>query len=272
MTKTELVIHFLDIGQGDTILGILPHGQGCFMVDVAESDDTSKMLLENGDVEFILITHSHADHVGGLHALIRDSNIIPKAIYLNYDRGPGSKPTLLYKELLRNLFFWCTHYGIKILPIHSGISFSLSDVLFDVLAPDYAFLGYCIANNSINDSSVVVKVNYLGNSLVLTGDIEADGIVQLFNSDKRGCLADIDIIKIPHHGGVTLEPFSQLIQTINPKFAVACLAKINKYNHPNKDIIQFLEKKGIKIVYTYEHPTEPHPTFLFGENGITLKA
>ncbi len=104
-----------------------------------------------------------------------------------------------------------------------------------------------ISENSINNNSLVCKLNYLDFSVLFTGDIEKLAEEKIIQSNLE--ILNSTIIKVPHHGSNTSST-EKFIKAVNPKFALIGVGRNNKFGHPNLDVIERLTSLGIKIFRT----------------------
>ena len=119
------------------------------------------------------------------------------------------------------------------------------ELYFDVLWPEKE---KNVAENSINNNSLVLKLNYKQFNILFTGDIEKiaeEEIVKKYKSKELKA----DILKIAHHGSKT-SSIEKFIDLVSPQIALIGVGENNKFNHPNEEVIDRLEKKNIKIYRT----------------------
>lgn len=99
-----------------------------------------------------------------------------------------------------------------------------------------------VTKNTLNNNSIVCKINYKDFSVLFTGDIEKKAENALINSlEKDTKILNADILKVAHHGSNTSST-EDLIRKIHPKYALIGVGENNKFGHPNNDVIKRLEK------------------------------
>lgn len=247
--KANLV--FIDVGQGDSLhirtpkgKNILIDGGGSLEYDVGKKI-LLPYLLKNGvkKVDLAIVTHLHEDHYGGIQSLARSGMIEKIGIYESnqYKEALLLKETLLEKEAL--------------LYLTAGQKIQLEDDIYlEILYPEKKnALDY---KNSIeneedeNKSSLIVRVNYQGLSVLMTGDIGFDGEMDFldFYDTKNGkAKSDVrtDILKIGHHGS-KYSTSDQFLESIDPKIAVFQVGK-NNFGHPNEGVIEKCKNSGIMV-------------------------
>jgi len=239
----NLCISFLDVGQGDAIMIRFPNGKS-MLVDggPTKSDQyVIKPYLRQQNIsslDYVVITHPHNDHLGGICQLIHDFPVdtIITSKY-NYD----SKS---YKSFLHDI----NMLDIPVKYIERG----------DVLKPDNSVRLYILhpgKNNIItnnysghecNNSSVVMKLQYGVNGILLTGDIEKSAEITLYN---YGDFLESEILKIAHHGSNT-STSDKLLSMVQPLAAVIPVAEKNRFNHPSPVVMSKLSAMSINTLTT----------------------
>jgi competence protein ComEC len=97
-----------------------------------------------------------------------------------------------------------------------------------------------------NNNSIVAKLVYGENELLLTGDAEAKIEKELVG---RGININADFLKVPHHGSKT-STTDDFLDSITPEVAFIQLGKDNRYGHPHPTVLERLESRGIKYYRT----------------------
>ena len=137
---------------------------------------------------------------------------------------------------------------INVKIVEGGEKVSIEDNLyFDILWP---FSDNMISDNSINNNSLVCKLNYKNYSMLFTGDIEAiaeKAILKKYSKNLN--ILKSDILKVAHHGSKT-SSITEFIEKIKPKYAIIGVGEDNKFGHPSDSTIQNLEKENIRIYRT----------------------
>ena len=137
---------------------------------------------------------------------------------------------------------------INVKIVEGGEKVSIEDNLyFDIIWP---FSDNMISDNSINNNSLVCKLNYKNYSMLFTGDIEAiaeKAILKKYSKNLN--ILKSDILKVAHHGSKT-SSITEFIEKIKPKYAIIGVGKDNKFGHPSDSTIQNLEKANIRIYRT----------------------
>lgn len=245
-----LVAVFLDVGQGDAVLirtpaGVtaLVDGGGYRMRDGVEIFNAGRdvivpYLRREGvrRVDAVILTHPHDDHLAGLVALV-DS--LPVGVAIDNGR-PGATPSWeRYTELL-------AEKGVPRRAVRAGDLIRLdADTVLEVLHPPRSPEG---SSDSLNDDSLVLRLRYGTTALLLTGDLEVAGQLQLL---AGGWDLRADAVKVPHHGS-RLSLVSALYEAARPAAAVISVGA-NNYGQPHPDVVATLSQMGIAVYRTDRH-------------------
>ena len=237
-TNNDLLkVHYLDVGQGDSIFIELPNNE-TMLIDAAESYQSENIInylknLNYQKIDYVIGTHPHTDHIGGLKDIINTFEIgkiyMPKVI----------STTKTYESLLMAI----KDKNLKINTAKAGTSIIDTDALkINILAP----------NNSIytelNNYSVVTKITYGTTKFLFMGDAEKLSE----NEIKENVTADV--IKIGHHGSNTSSSID-FIKKVNAKYGIISVGLNNKYNLPKEETITNWENSGTKIYLTSTNGT-----------------
>ena len=187
-------------------------------------------------IDYIIISHFDTDHCGGLLYVMEKIKVNNVIIGKQNESSDNYEK---FKKIVKNK---------KIRVVEMGDILKIEDELyFEVLWP---MTNKMISENSINNNSLVCKMNYKKNSILFTGDIEEIAekkILELY-SKNLGILR-ADILKVGHHGSKTSSSL-EFINAINPKYALIGVGKDNKFGHPSNIIINRLENKNVNILRT----------------------
>jgi competence protein ComEC len=173
---------------------------------------------------------------GGVFGIIQDIKIKKIVIGKQFEESDN------YKKLVKI----AKEKKIIINIVNAGEKLEIEkELYFDVLWPEKE---KNVAENSINNNSLVLKLNYKQFNILFTGDIEKiaeEEIVKKYKSKELKA----DILKIAHHGSKT-SSIEKFIDLVSPQIALIGVGENNKFNHPNEEVIDRLEKKNIKIYRT----------------------
>ena len=230
-------VHFLDVGQGDAALFV--SGDQAVLIDASVSGASDTILdyldsLGIDTLDAVIATHPHADHIGGMRAVIE--NVRTERVYMS----SAVSTTQTYEKLLDEI----DAQGIELIVPEIGDVLTLdSGAAFTFLSPDPAE-----EFDDLNNYSLVCMFEAGGTRVLMTGDAEAEIEEALLAS---GADLDCDILKLGHHGSSTSSTRA-FLQAASPETAVISCAKENDYGHPHRETLEALAAAGIDdIRYTF---------------------
>ena len=237
-TNNDLLkVHYLDVGQGDSIFVELPNNE-TMLIDAAESYQSENIInylknLNYQKIDYVIGTHPHTDHIGGLKDIINTFEIgkifMPKVV----------STTKTYESLLMAI----KDKNLKINTAKAGTSIIDTDTLkINILAPNNS------TYTELNNYSVVTKITYGTTKFLFMGDSEK----LIENEIKENVTADV--IKIGHHGSNTSSSID-FIKKVNAKYGIISVGLNNKYNLPKEETITNWENSGTKIYLTSTNGT-----------------
>lgn len=231
-SKDNLTIHFLDVGQGDSIL--VQFGNKNVLIDGGEAEMGSRIVsyLKGHGVsklDLVVATHPHSDHIGGLSTILRTFPVMQVL-----DSGQVHS-TQTYEDFLtlvdqKDIPYKVAEKGQKI-----NIDPNLK---IDVLNPPAKRF------DDINDNSVILSVTYGQISFLLMGDAEREAETNLLSTDL-----DSDILKVGHHGS-TSSSSSAFLKAVSPEISIIEVGKGNDYGHPSSMTLKALKDVGSKVYRT----------------------
>jgi len=261
----KMHLQFLDVGQGDAILIQTPEGHN-ILIDGGPKSNVMEELSDtlpffNRDIDFMVLTHPHADHLEGLVEVLERYRV--KAVLIT---GVAYN-NVYYDEFLKELSRLVSEggesgdggngesgvageSGFKLFIAQANMDFRVGSVLFDVIYPISSLAGREVTN--LNNSSIVMRVSYkdLGGSdgeqrILLSGDCEIECEEEIL---AEGIDLRADIYKAGHHGSKTASSPSY-VQAIAPKIAVIQCGEGNKFGHPHAETLRTFYSLGITDVW-----------------------
>lgn len=230
----ELRVSFIDVGQGDSEFIELPNGE-TMLID-AGTNETGKNVVDYikslgyTSIDYVVGTHPHEDHIGGLDDVIKTFDI--GSIYM----PKITADTKTFEDVLdaaesKNLMINTAKSGVSIM--------DTEDLSVKFLAPTLD------SYENTNDYSAVVKVVYGDTSYLFTGDAE-DFSESLITDDVNA-----DVLKVGHHGSST-STSTEFLKKVSPSSAVISCGKDNSYGHPHSETLQKLADMGTAVYRTDE--------------------
>lgn len=234
-SKSDLTVHFIDVGQGDSILLILPDGKNV-LLDTGSQPAGPHIVKYLKDhqikhINHLISTHPHDDHIGGIFNIASEFEIDNF-----YDNGSSNFSSIFYAEYLNLVRSNKAKYNI----LQAGDSFTFGDTRIDILNPLLPPTG------NLNEDSVVVKLVFGRINILLSGDLGNQGEKRLI---KAGTELASQILKTGHHGD-RRSSSDDFLDAVKPEAAIISVGSINEYGQPHKEILDRLHKKGINIYRT----------------------
>jgi competence protein ComEC len=241
---TEARFTMLDVGQGDAILLEPPRGSP-LLVDTGGSPFGSGLDIGTrvvapalwargvGSLSALLITHGDPDHMGGAAGVLAS---LPVGEAWFGIRVPRHMPTT---DLLTDL----AARGVNVRTLHAGGALDLSGLHVRVLNPPEPEWERPRVRN---DDSVVLEVTYGDVAMLLLGDVSAEVERALV---PRLTPARQRILKVAHHGSRT-STGSELLEAWRPQLALVSAGRGNSFGHPAPEVLERLERAGVRILRT----------------------
>src|SRR5215210_1322462 len=232
----NLTMSFIDVGQGDSILVILPNTK-TLLIDGGERQSSAKVLStlqEHGlsYIDVIVATYPHADHIGGLIDVINTVNVGEVL-----DSGQVHT-TQTFEDLLDAIY----NKQIPLRSVSEGESIDLDPtVKIDVLNPTASIPDAANNEAEFNDNSVVLKLTYGNFSALLTGDMGERNEARLVF--KNTTILDTDVLKAGHHGSRTSSSWAYL-NAVTPEIVIISLGAENIYGHPHQEALDRISASG----------------------------
>lgn len=219
--RGELVIWFLDVGQGDAALIQTPHGRQLLIDGGPSGIELARQLgavMPHWDrsLDAVLVTHPQEDHLAGLVEALRRYTV-------------GTTAT----TGAENDTAAARHFALEAptpQPLTAGASFVVDRVRFEVLWPPPGFRGA-----DLNETSLVLRITYGEVTVLLTGDVQGSALRTLTLGGGLGA----DVLKVPHHGSRTTPP--AFIEAVSPAVAIISAGAHNSFGHPHPDVLGALE-------------------------------
>ena len=226
-----------DVGQGDaTVIKVAQHQ--AVVIDVGPEPtliDQCLTRLHINQIPLLILTHFHADHIGGLAGALHHRTVAMVRT------SPLNEPNMTYTFADSIL----THSRIKFTPMSAGEKLMVQGVAIECLWPARILREQ---GSDPNNASLVLKVRTMGTTLLLAGDVEAPAQQEIVRS---GVLTSVDVLKIAHHGSRNQD--SDFARSLKPRIGIISDGQRNPYGHPSPETIALYEALGTRIFRTDEH-------------------
>lgn len=244
----RLEVHFIDVGQGASQLIIGPTGK-TMLIDGGDNDmeeTVVRYLREQGirKVDIVIGTHPHADHIGGLDAVVD-----------HFDIGKIYMPRVQSNtRTFESLLLAIQRKGLNISTAKAGVVLDWEpDVDVTMVAPVGTY-------DNLNDMSAVVHLAYGQTAFLFTGDAEAGSEADILES---GATIRADVLMIGHHGSNT-STTRAFLEKVAPTYGVIQVGE-NSYEHPSENVLNRLSEQGVHVFRN-----DLHGTVVFTSDGETI--
>jgi competence protein ComEC len=238
-----LEVTAIDVGQGDSILVVSPDGKA-LLIDGGGSAALANADFDIGDdvvspylwsrgifhLDAVALTHAHMDHLGGLSAVI--ANFHPRELWVGFD-----PPTAAFRHLLDV----ARAQNVEVVHYSAGDAFSFGTTAVSVMAPA---ADYQLSAEPKNNDSLVLKVEWKKTSALLAGDVEKKQERFLAGENVRA-----DLLKVAHHGSAT-STTPELLEAVQPRFAVISSGYRNSFGHPRAEVLNRLQQAHVATFRT----------------------
>ena len=247
-SENILQIHFFDVGQADSTLII--SGQKTMLID-AGTNEMGEKVVENikklgiERIDYLIGTHPHEDHIGGLDDVIKNFEIgiiyMPK-IQTN---------TKTFEDVLDAI----AEKNLTITIPKKGEKFILGKAKCEIML---CGTGTKEEKENLNLSSIVTKVTYGNQNYLFMGDAEKE-------NEQSRTWTKVNVLKVGHHGSDTSSSV-KFLEQVEPQIAIISVGKNNTYGHPKQVILDRLNKIG-SVVYM----TKDKGNILIESDGVNNK-
>lgn len=275
----QLVVHYIDIGQGDCIYVAFPDGTDMLIDCGSEKGrkeyETSaisdlKELNPDGKIDRVMATHSDTDHISYLDEVLLEfqvgnvympnirSNNLDKSVKVG-DLDASKLKKFTDKDTIDTEKY--TEFFIAALS-EPNCNITLNIGKYEIRGQDYTFTFYCLSQEEWDSRSLKTKagysdatqinavspigiLEYAGRRLVFTGDSNE-------SNEKYYCetypYVDCDVLKVAHHGSRTSSS-KDFLKHVKCEYAVISVGDGNSYGHPEQETLDRLKTYGIQKIH-----------------------
>ncbi len=243
----ELRVSVLDIGQGDSIYLRLPD-QEDVLIDTGADDRVlsqlgAQMPLGDREIELLILTHNHLDHIGGFLSLAKQYKI--NRIWLSGAIGD----TVTYKKMREMII----EKKIPVTNVKAGDQLNLGETKLSILHPPSDAAGTLPKDQ--HAATIVTKIEFGSFCTLLTGDLNFQQEDEsLAAATALHIAVDCPLLKVTHHGSSYGSSPSFLI-AVKPKLAIISVGNHNLYHHPGAATLERLRQIGATLYRTDRNGT-----------------
>ncbi|WP_255621757.1 ComEC/Rec2 family competence protein [Pseudonocardia sp. DSM 110487] len=225
-----------DVGQGDAVVLATGRPGWVVLVDAGPDPGPVDACLDRLGVQgisLVVLSHLHADHVGGLAGALRDRTAGVVGV------GPVREPGWA----LRDVAGTAADAGVPLVALAAGNRLEWPALTLEVIGPQHpaAFVDGD-DGTAVNDGSLVLRARTPAGSVLLTGDVELAAQADLLAS---GADLRADVLKMPHHGSrYTSVAF---LNAVAPRAVLVSVGAGNRYRHPDPGLVGGLERAGATV-------------------------
>ena len=239
----KLEVTAIDVGQGDSLLIVSPEGR-TMLIDAGGSIGPARSEFDFGEdvvapylwsrglehLDVAVLTHAHGDHIGGLVRVLEDFRPAELWVGINPD-----------KDATRQLYQAAAANHVTVRRHTAGDVFDWGGSRIRVLSPPADWQPRA---KHENDDSLTLLITYGETGALLAGDLEKKMEKYIATESPRA-----DLLKVAHHGSAT-STTPELLQAVQPHFAVISAGYRNSFGHPREVVLERLQQNHVQTYRT----------------------
>lgn len=249
--EDQMKVHYIDVGQGDSILVQVNNKN--LLIDAGPRESKDKLInyLDKIDIkklDYVIATHPHEDHIGSM------SYVIDKYDVESFYAPKIEHTTKTFERMIEAL----SDKNLKINVIKEGTS----SIALGKNTGVSVFSPVDDTYEQLNNYSPIIKIEFGNNSFLFTGDAEKLVEKQVL---EKGYDLKADVLKLGHHGS-TSSTSEKFLKSVNPSICVIEVGKDNDYGHPHKETLELIKKNKVKV-----YRTDTYSDVVLVSDGSTIK-
>lgn len=234
-SKGKMIVHYIDVGQGDSIL--IQVNNKNMLIDAGPKDSKEQLIsylnsLNIETLDYVVATHPHEDHIGNMADIVNNYHVVnfyaPK---VEYTTKTFERMILALKK--NNLKINIIKADMDSIDLGEGTKVSV----FSPIKKEY---------ENLNNYSPIIKVEYEENSFLFTGDAETEVEKEVL---AAGYNISSDVLKLGHHGSSS-STSEEFFKIVNPSMCIVSLGADNKYGHPHRETLSLIKKNKLTVYRT----------------------
>lgn len=242
VSSDAVYVHFIDVEQASATL--IQSGEKGILIDAGE-DNTGEALAEYINscgvekLEYVVASHPHSDHIGGMVDVLSE---IPAGMIIMPELSEINTPTTrVYEKFLDAVL----DYDIEVELSKVGELYSIDGVTMTVFGPVKQV-------EDLNNMSVICKINANGTKIMVLGDAEKQELSSVYEAVHGEYKSDI--LVMGHHGSAT-SIYNSMLDDIDADVAIVSCGKDNKYGHPHKEALNYINENDMTLYRTDKEGT-----------------
>ena len=235
VSNDKMIVHYINVGQGDSILVQVNNKN--MLIDAGPKDSKEQLMsylnsLKIENLDYVIATHPHEDHIGNMADVVNSFHVV------NFYAPKVESTTKTFERMILAL----KNNNLKINVIKADMdSIDLGEgTKVSVFSPNKE------KYENLNNYSPIIKIEYGENSFLFTGDAEKEVEKEVLTA---GYNISADVLKFGHHGSSS-STSEEFFKKVNPSIGVISVGIDNSYGHPHKETLNLINKNNLTVYRT----------------------